>query len=83
MFEFNRGQCLPNGAIIILADVGEETAYVLAMRDSDFVTWQSDLEGNTYWGHYFHIPNYDTEEDALRYAIDDFVDRVAKRRSAA
>ena len=45
-----------NGAKLIAASKISQTEYVVLCRyhDYEWVTWRMDLNGECYWGHYFH-----------------------------
>lgn len=59
------GDELPNGALLLATrSIGTEEYVVLGLRTSGtpnpFVTWRTDRNGGTVWGHYF-----DNLHDAL------------------
>lgn len=62
------GKQLANGATVL----AQTDNVVLAENGHEYVTWQVDPQGNTYWGHYF--PGLTV--DSLAEATADFQQRV-------
>ena len=51
---------LKNGATEIARIEIDDKIVVMAKRDTDYepyVTWRMDVNGDTYWGHYFATHN--------------------------
>ena len=48
----------------------EDGGVMLGWTGQDFVTWRTDFDGNTFWGHYFG-----DSAESLQNALKDFADR--------
>lgn len=63
---------LKNGTILLLEELTKDgDSTVLAMSETDFITWKKDNEGNCFWGRYFRRC-----AASLELAIADFHARV-------
>ena len=62
-YHYKSGFRLTNGALVLLGKQG----VCLAMFKGQFVTWATNPEGETFWGHYFG--------ENLKEALQDFEER--------
>ena len=81
------GARLPNGATVIAAEriprTGEPRFIVLAVwhNGQEYVTWESNETGSTYWGHYQSVHGSDPDDRlyALSAAVCEYEERLKER----